>query len=195
MKRRTPKKIEAPKRTMFNFPSFGAEREIGDLVRAYGGRMRVCTDFHIAPDLLDAYLTHQLQPPYTLLLALYWQGPYGFHQAFCEVDATHLHNFAMRRLAEERSAKLIGMVERIVLKLGEDHKVSVLLTTAKARALSGAPLWQGRKDLEDASRAGRPPPMIEPDLSPRSSGQEATSLPAKRRQLRAAAQQEEDFQE
>jgi len=185
----TPKKQRVT-RTMFNMPILGGpERELGDLVNAYGGRQRVCTDFHITSELLDAYLRYELHPPYTLLLAIYWQGPYGFNQAFAEVDMTHLHNFQMRRIAEERSARLIGFVNGVINELGQDHELSVLLASARSRALAGEPLWQGRTDLADASLAGQAPPLSVTIPSPQHSGPEATAVGVKRRPSRVDDQQ------
>lgn len=177
---------------MFSFPENlgGLDRELDDLVRWYGGRQRVCADFHIAEELLDAYLRYEIHPPYTLLLAIYWQGPFGFDHGFVESHPVHKHNIVMRRIAEERAAKLLTMVDRIVQKLGPEHKVSALLTTAKDRALSGAPLWHDRRELVAASRATQELPPYGPDPSPRNSGLEETSAVVARLPSAADAQEE-----
>jgi hypothetical protein len=76
-------------RTMLSMPRLGDAGHLADLVRAYGGEVRVCMDFRIAPELLRAYLDGVVEVPRTVMLAVYWQGPDGFRQAFVESHWTH----------------------------------------------------------------------------------------------------------
>lgn len=93
-------------RTMLSRPRISGSAQLRELVDGYGGVDRVCKDFRVAKSLLARYLSGSLEPPYTFMLAIYWQGPYGFSQAFSESHWTHQYNFSKRRVAEERCQKL-----------------------------------------------------------------------------------------
>lgn len=89
-------------RARFSMPTLRGHEQLRQLVDAYGGVDLVCADLLIAPELLARYLAGEMEPPRTLLLALWWQGPDGFHQAFGETHWTHQAMIARARLAEAR---------------------------------------------------------------------------------------------
>lgn len=89
-------------RTRFSMPTLRGHDQLRQLVDAYGGREMVCRDLLLSPELLDAYLAGEMEPPRTLLLALWWQGPDGFNQAFSETHWTHQAMVARAHLAESR---------------------------------------------------------------------------------------------
>lgn len=118
---RTRRKAEKPARTMFTLPDINGKEWLIDLVQSYGGPARVCADLRISRELLDKWARDDPPAPFTVLLALWWQGPAGFEQAFSECHMTHVHNYGMRRLAEERVLRLETALTNISQLLGPDH--------------------------------------------------------------------------
>jgi len=100
-------------RSLMSMPVLAGAAQLRELVHVYGGFARTSRDFRIAESTLAGYLSGKHEPPYTLLLALYWQGPYGFEQAFSESHYTHQENWSKRRAAEERVAKFEGYFESL----------------------------------------------------------------------------------
>jgi len=116
-----PKERRQPDRTMFTLPQIYGKEWLIDMISAYGGPARVCADLRITRELLDRWARDDPPAPYTVLLALWWQGPMGFEQAFSECHPTHVHNYGMRRLAEERVVRLQSALTNITELLGHDH--------------------------------------------------------------------------
>lgn len=103
---RTPRDTRAA----FSFPTLGGARDCRNLVEDFGGIDLVCKLFKVSSDLVNRYISGQIEPPYTFLLALYWQSRYGFDQAFAESHWTHQYNCF--RLAE--SQEKVKQLERVL---------------------------------------------------------------------------------
>lgn len=112
---------QRPLQTMFTLPRIDGAELFDELVMAYGGPERVARDLKLSPDLVARWRRADPEPPYTMLLALWWQSPHGFNQAFSECHWTHLHNFNLRRQAEERNTLLEQTLQRVADVLGWDH--------------------------------------------------------------------------
>lgn len=183
------KKHELEQRTMFTLPShLGGPESLDDLVRIYGGHDRVCRDLKISQELLHRYLRGEPDPPFTLLLALYWQTPDGFNQAFSETHQTHMFNFAMRRQAESRARLLNELILKTVDLIGREHPLSVFLAAGQEHVLSLSGPSLDHAELGDASRAGREALQFALDRIPHSSGPGATKVRVERRPSRVDAQ-------
>jgi hypothetical protein len=109
---------------MFSMPRIGGSDQLNELVADYGGIDAVSRDFHIAPDLLNRYLVGQLEPPITLMLAVYWQCSHGFRQAFSEAHWTHNYNSFRRREMEAKVEYLERVVKHAVQLL--EHRVDAM---------------------------------------------------------------------
>lgn len=111
--------IKFPARAAFSMPRLSGHHQLRELVHQYGGRERVTADFHIAQQALDAYLAGVMEPPLSLLLALYWQGPMGFGQAFSETHFANLANVARARAAEAKLDQYRTVVHQLRVVLGD----------------------------------------------------------------------------
>lgn len=89
-------------RVRFSFPQLAGVDQFRELVHAFGGAELVCKELRIAPELLAAYLSGELDPPYTLMLAVYWHSPFGKSQGFSESHWAHTYNYRLRMDAEEK---------------------------------------------------------------------------------------------
>ena len=67
--------------------------------------------------LVRSYLIGEIDPPYTVLLALYWHSHYGFSQAFSMRTGLMTTTRFLRHRAEEK----VLYLERVV-----EHAVSLL---------------------------------------------------------------------
>lgn len=126
--RNKPKRKDQEQATMFSLPSLGGAAQLIELVMAYGGPERVCKDLQISRELLDRYCQDNPPAPYTTALAIWWQGPYGFNQAFSEAHRTHLHNYGMRLHAEERIRQLETTLTEIIIAIGPGHPAIKLVS-------------------------------------------------------------------
>lgn len=122
-------------RGAFSFPTLGGVRDCRNLVEDFGGIDLVCKSFKVTPDLVNRYLSGQLEPPYTFLLALYWQSRYGFDQAFAESHWTHQYNCF--RLAE--SQEKVKQLERVL-----QHAVRLLEHRVDAACLLEEAIFQAK---------------------------------------------------
>lgn len=101
----------------FSFPTLAGVDQFRELVHVFGGAELVCKQLRIAPELLAAYMSGELEPPYSLMLAVYWHSPFGFSQAFSESHWTHAHNFRLRMNAEDQVQRYRAFLGRVA-KLG-----------------------------------------------------------------------------
>lgn len=100
---------------MFTMPrGLGGHEILRDLVDYYGGAERVSRDFRIGPKLLEKWLTGEVEPPRVAYLALWWQGPMGFSQAYREVHWAHEFMCFLRREARDR----VELLERLIVQAG-----------------------------------------------------------------------------
>ena len=87
-------------------------------------------DFKVSVDLVNSYITGQLEPPYTFLLALYWQSTYGFSQAFAESHWSHQYNCFRLAESQEKVKSLQRTLEHAVRLLEHRADASSLLREA-----------------------------------------------------------------
>lgn len=97
-----------------SFPVLAGSQTFRTLVSSLGGVSYVSKQFKMSEDLVSSYLTGEIDPPYTVLLALYWHSYYGFSQAFSEAHWTHDYNSFKRRQAEEKVVHLELVLEHAV---------------------------------------------------------------------------------
>ena len=157
-KGRGHKKPERPQQTMLSLPTGLGPEALDHLVALYGGMERACKDLRISRALMQRYLAGTTEPPFTLLLAIYWQGPVGFGQAFEESHWTHQHNAHLKRQAEERLTRVLTALDGLVAQIGETHEASGLIATKVAQALSDAPL-ETLSMPGKMCEVGLPPPL------------------------------------
>ena len=119
-------------RGAFSFPTLGGARDCRNLVEDFGGIDLVCKSFKVSSDLVNRYISGQLEPPYTFLLALYWQSRYGFDQAFAESHWTHQYNCF--RLAE--SQEKVKQLERVCIMLFGCLSIVLMLLICYVRPLT-----------------------------------------------------------
>lgn len=117
-------------RSAFSFPTLGGQDHCRNLVADFGGIDLVCKKFKVGQDLLNRYLSGQLEPPYTFMLALYWQSRYGFDQAFSESHWTHNYNCFKLAEAKEKVNHLERVLEHAVKLLEHRTEASALLREA-----------------------------------------------------------------
>lgn len=120
---------QVAQRTVFTMPRLGGSGQLSDLVLAYGGEELVARDFRIAPQLLRSYLAGVIEPPHALFLAIYWQGPYGFAQAFRESHWTHQATVARATVAEAKVAQYETLLRTLRPLLGSDSTLQLLLSS------------------------------------------------------------------
>lgn len=117
-------------KSAFSFPTLGGVRDCRNLVDDFGGIDLVCKAFKVTPDLVNRYLSGQLEPPYTFLLALYWQSRYGFDQAFSESHWSHQYNCFRLAESQERVKSLERVLEHAVRLLEHRSDAMQLLNDA-----------------------------------------------------------------
>lgn len=121
-------------RSAFSFPKLGGARDCKNLVADFGGIDQVCKCFRVEPALLNRYITGQIEPPYTFLLALYWQSRYGFEQAFSEAHWTHNYNSFKLAESQEKVKQLELVLEHAVRLLEWRSDAVDVLRDAVAQA-------------------------------------------------------------
>ena len=152
---RNHKEPKRPQQTMLSEPALHPDL-LPDLVHAFGSKERLCKELRVSPALLELYLDGTTEPPFTFLLAVYWQCPIGFGQAFSESHWTHQYNSYKRREAEERLDRVLGVLDVLVGRLGETHEVSAVIATEVAAALSNP----------NIGGMGGVPPMLSASVEP-----------------------------
>lgn len=107
--------VDAPR--ALTFPVLAGAQQFRHLVSALGGVSFVSKKFKMNDELVNSYMTGEIDPPYTVLLALYWHSYHGFSQAFSEAHWTHDYNSFRRRQAEEKIVHLERVIEHAVALL------------------------------------------------------------------------------
>jgi hypothetical protein len=131
---------QEPKReskSRFSLPRLGGAEQLRELVDDYGGLAQVARDLRIGDDLLNRYLCGQLEVPYSLLVALWWQTSYGFRQGFSESSWTHNYNTFLKRQAEARAQQLEVVVQHAVQLLEHRADAQDLLRASHQLAIEG----------------------------------------------------------
>jgi hypothetical protein len=131
----------------FTLPKIGGVEYVRDLVSDYGGIDRVSKELKVAPDLVNRYITGQIEAPYVFLLALWWQSSHGFKQAFSEVHWTHNYNCFKRREAEEKVRSLERVLKHAEALLEHRSDAAALVREMLDHAL---PAEQGTRLREVA---------------------------------------------
>lgn len=126
-------------RSAFSFPKLGGSRDCKNLVDDFGGIDLVCKLFKVSPELVNRYLAGQIEPPYTFMLALYWQSRYGFDQAFSESHWSHNYNSFKLAESQERVKQLERVLEHAVRLLEwRSDAVEVLRDAIEVSRLSSS---------------------------------------------------------
>lgn len=121
-RRNKPKKEKRPPQPIrLSFPSLGGSPCLDDLVRKYGGVQLVAKHFHLTESLLRKWISGELEPPLTVLLAIYWQSPIGMEHAFSESHWTNQYNCFKARDAEAKVATMTSCVQTIIEQLQRTH--------------------------------------------------------------------------
>lgn len=115
-----------------SLPKLGGAEQLRQLVADYGGIDRVSHDFRLGSDLLNRYMVGQLEAPFSLLCALWWQTASGFRQAFAESHWSHQYNSFRRREAEAKVAHLEQVVAHAVRLLEHRADASDLVRQSLA---------------------------------------------------------------
>lgn len=126
----TASRLQRETRSAFSMPKLGGQSDCRRLVSDYGGLHRVCEDFKVTADLVNRYISGQLDPPYTFLLALYWQTANGFEQAFAESHWSHQYNSFRRAQADEKVKELERVLDHAVRLLEHRPDAASLLREA-----------------------------------------------------------------
>lgn len=102
-------------KSVFSLPTrLGGVEDLRELVSEYGGIDRVAHDFKLGADLLNRYLVGQIEAPFSLYVALWWQTSSGFRQGFAEAHWTHNYNSFIRKQAEAKARYLETVLEHAV---------------------------------------------------------------------------------
>ena len=140
----------------FSFPRLAGSDELCQLVTDYGGIAEVSKDFKIGADLLNRYMVGQLEPPYSLLLAIYWQSSYGFRQGFAESHWTHQYNTFTRQQAEAKVRYLETVVQHAIQLLEHRPEAADLarqmLAQVPAERHPGDPLAGNKPLIRDGAQ-------------------------------------------
>lgn len=124
-------------RQRFSMPAgMAGHQALAHLVREYGGAAVVAKDFRVTPQLLGRWLSGDLEAPFTFFLALWWQGPMGFRQAYSESHWTHDFVCFLRREAVDR----VELLERLIVQAG--YALPPGAITSRAEAVTIPEDWQ-----------------------------------------------------
>lgn len=208
--RKTPR--SEPGQTRLYVPRLSSAK-VGDMIQNFGGRDYTAKALRVAPELIDRWISEELETPQSVLLCLFWLSPQGFKEAFNQSHWTHQYNSFLKNEARAR----VELLENFIVAHGLGVPAGAL-TTPGQMLLAGpeAGHWlstgeAGKKQLRArlsasgpvghaaaGSALGHPAPAnAEPTgqeqrpsaaaLSRRNSCREATTDPAEPPPIRAAA--------
>lgn len=86
---------------LLSVPKLGAG-QAPELVESMGGRTRAAKVLRVDQQLLNMWISGQLEAPTTALLAMFWQSNHGFTAAFSESHWTHQYNSMLKNEARAR---------------------------------------------------------------------------------------------
>lgn len=126
----------------FNLHQIDRE-EFNNLVADFGGKSIVAKTLRIAPELLDNWASGRTDPPYAVLLCLFWLGPAGFREAFDQAHWTHSFNSFLKNEARTR----VEMLESFIAAAGLPMPPGRITTPAEA-LLAGPNDWLDGEGVE-----------------------------------------------
>lgn len=134
-----PRGIKAPPKdpvaVRFNLREIYRE-QFNALVLEFGGENEVAKTLRIAPELLQNWATGRTDPPYAVLLCLFWLGPSGFQEAFDQAHWTHSFNSFLKNEARDR----VQLLERWITEAGMPLPPGRITTPAEC-LLAGPSDW------------------------------------------------------
>lgn len=117
--------------------------EFNNLVCDFGGTEEVAKTLRIAPELVANWSSGRTDPPYAVLLCLFWLGPAGFQEAFNQAHWTHSFNSFLKNEARAR----VEALERYVDAAGMPPLPGRITTPAEA-LLAGPGDWLEGEGVE-----------------------------------------------
>lgn len=85
----------------------------------------VCKDFRISEGLLAKWCSGEIDPPLTVLLAIYWQSHKGLQHAFSESHWTNQYNCFRARDAEVKQAEMANGIKALLTQLKATHPEAI----------------------------------------------------------------------
>lgn len=113
------------------------------MVTQFGGPAEVCKTLRIAPELLHNWTTGRTDPPYAVLLCLFWLSPAGFKEAFDQAHWTHSFNSFLKNEARTRVERLERYIEAAGLPMLPGR-----ITTDAEALLAGPNDWLDGEGVE-----------------------------------------------
>lgn len=117
--------------------------EFNNLVSDFGGAGEVAKTLRIAPELVANWSSGRTDPPYAVLLCLFWLGPTGFQEAFNQAHWTHSFNSFLKNEARAR----VEALERYIEAAGLTMLPGRITTPAEA-LLAGPGDWLDGEGVE-----------------------------------------------
>lgn len=161
-------------------PSYVDNLPLGHLVKDFGGRDVIAKSLRIDAELVDRWVSHEIEPPHVVRLCLFWLSSLGYKEAFDQAHWTHGFNVFLKNEARDR----VELLEAWITQAGLPLPPGRIMTTAEI-LLSGPDDWldgegtQYRKQLvakvaalhaTDALRLSEPPDRLAKQLSHQGSG-------------------------
>ena len=101
------------------------------LTEDYGGPEFVARDLKIEYELFSRWYKGELEPPYHLLVAMWFMSTWGINQAFSESHWAHQENSMLKNEARRETQQLRTVLERVKGILGSNHP-ALLIDGAQA---------------------------------------------------------------
>lgn len=131
-----------PVAVRFNLHQIDRE-EFNNLVADFGGASMVAKTLRISPELIADWTTKRTDPPYAVMLCLFWLGPHGFQEAFDQAHWTHSFNSFLKNEARARVAALEGYISATGLPMPPGR-----ITTTAESLLAGPSDWLEGEGVE-----------------------------------------------
>lgn len=146
-----PKGQATPEPVRFTIPNMGSITA-HDLIDSMGGAAQAAKVIRVTQELIDLWQSGQVETPWTAMLALWWQSPYGFAQAFNESHWTHQYNSMLKREARDR----VELLEAFIHAQGMQPP-GRQLTTHREMLLAGPYNYELHQLARSAGNSSDPP--------------------------------------